>query len=111
MQKRKLKWYKVKVQQQPAAGGDVPNTALVFCEIFDLGARPAHPAAEFHLKFSTFPNDGLSITSDPQASFQEELRVMHEAAMLMANRQNEAGFIQACMLQAFGDAAVNITAI
>lgn len=100
MKKIAPQWYRVAVTLNN-------DNAFLLVQFYSFAGAQGkqHPFADFHLLTTTFSNQGLSIPSNRQATFQEELRILGQASEALADRNDEIGSITSKMQEAFGNAA------
>lgn len=95
------KFYKVFVESRS-------NNAGLICSTYNLDSSKEIVGIEYYeMVYSSSPH-GLKIPSSRQATFQEELRVLHQAASTYEGPRNiETAYIEARLSEAY-DNIINI---
>lgn len=87
------------------------DRAAVICLTYFISASKQHVGAEFYEVMFT-SKEQFTIPSSRPATFQEELRSLHQTVAIVPDRAAEVEFLRSKMLEAYGSAAtVNVNPI
>jgi len=90
------KFYRIKVEEDQSGAG-------LICVTYNLDSSKQFVGVEYYQLVRSFDDSGLNIPSSRQATFQEELRVLHNAASTFkGKRSEEKKHIETKLKEAYG---------